>query len=929
MPSTGTNNDISYQGSTQSAFSSLDSKMLNPSVTPGSGLSQSFPLGISGTPPFTPSQSTNLYYSNNFNGTLKYGMNVNYTNVVTKKNVTVAACANATSSNIENNNYVDQQFKFAVNFQETGLPAGYYWTVTVGGTQKSGSPVGSQYADTISFSLSRGTYSYTIITNSKSEFPSPAAGTVKILNQETTIPVQFSSSNNLQRSVVAAACGPTNYVNGINTANFISAAPNNKNPDIMHLNYWLNNTSLSHNNERYFPLASQQFFVYQANTPVSYVEFYLEPDINYNQQVYQGVSNLFVEISHTPFSTGAPIAFNFTNITHTLGSSQFTKNSCLKNLTLKNPSGGTSIVLNKKGNTTYYINVFEAVDESKNFPGNSPSKLPTPYLCFKNKTLGYGYGPNEFLGTITTPTLQSNTGTAFHYQATADITSTYSGSSNNLEYTDFNIKSEQLYPCSTPYFFLLGYNIPTTTHAGKLIVQQSGLPSSSSNWKFSVGKTEYSISSNTVSKCIGNLSYAQYNYTVSDVGKYTPNPESGFVSVLPSKTTYINISYFEPIGSLPSYWAISDKGIQNFTLAKTMKVNYVSLYLYNFTIPPGSETGHKITDNVRINITYNMPSRLKPDLIVSKNVSVKQTGWKQIFLTSSSGKNSSFLFKPGPYSISLTDVNKEGNRSLSGAIGWGFATMGGYDNYLDRVTSDYLSGNINSNTSSTVTPYNANSPNVVGVTNQSYMYQIGYYNVKISNENVTYKVNGITHIYGSINSEGATQFTLSETEVLQNGIVLTAGKGVTYITVNPLPIRIVNSSKGISLSSIAYTMSISKGVSTSVSGTGSTIVSMIMAKSSHVNYTAGNSYVFNNTLGKVNNIKLVQYSYTINSTFAKYWANTLFTELLGTGSYKSFSLFNDFNFALTGNTEKVSMLKDHVYLYSANLASVLYNINSI
>lgn len=932
VPSTGTNNDISYQGSTQSAFSSLDSKMLNPSVTPGSGLSQSFPLGISGTPPFTPSQSTNLYYSKNFNATLKYGMDVNYTNIVTKKTVTVAACANATSNNIENNNYVDQQFKFAVNFQETGLPAGFYWTVTIGGTQESGSPVGSHYADTISFSLSRGTYSYTVTTDNTTDLPSPAAGTVKVTNNETTVPVEFANSTNLQRSVVAAAFGPSKDTNSINTANFVPEAQSTTKPDITPVSYWLNNSAFVINNMNYYPLASQQFSVYQTNTPVSYLEFYLEPNTDYNEQVYQGISNIFVEISHSPFSTGTPVAFNFTNISHTSGSSQYTSGSFLKNLSLKNPSGGNSIQLNQNGNEhTYYINFFEAVKESSKSTTSTPiNNLPYPYLCFSNQSIGYGYGPNEFIGTISNPTVLSNVGQSYYYEAITNGTlKSATGSSKPHDYTEFRINSEQVYPSSTPYYFLLGYNIPSTSsNTGTLIVHQSGLPASKQKWNFYLRGSDYNEWAINSTLTINNLANAQFNYTVGDFGKYIPNPQSGFVSILPSKTAYINISFFEPVGSLPSYWAISDKGIQNFTMNKPKQINYVSLYLYNFTIPPGNEAGSNATYHVEVNV-FNESGADKGQLITSKVIHVNQTGWMQVFLTSSTNGNKPISFKSGSYSIQLSDVNKQGSSSLPGAIGWGFATMGGYDNYLARVTSDSLSGNIGSGHSSVVTQYNSNSPNTCSVTNQSYMYQIGYYNVTVSRQVVPYSINGTFHIVGSINSKGATQFTLSETQVLQNGIVLTAGKGVTYVTVNPLPIRIVGSSKGLSLSSIAYNMSISKGVSTSVSGTGSTIVSMVMEKSTLANYTVGNSYTFNNKLGKVDSISLYRYSYVINSTYAKYWASTLFTELLGSGNYTSFSLYHDFNFNLNGNTERVTMLKNYVNLYSANLASVFYNINSI
>ena len=124
-------------------------------------------------------------------------------------------------------------------------------------------------------------------------------------------------------------------------------------------------------------------------------------------------------------------------------------------------------------------------------------------------------------------------------------------------------------------------------------------------------------------------------------------------------------------------------------------------------------------------------------------------------------------------------------------------------------------------------------------------------------------------------------------------------------------------------------MSMSKGISTSVSGVGSTIVSMIMSKSTLVNYTTGNSYTFNNKLGKVNSICLYNYSYIIHSTYASYWANTMFTELLGAGNYSNFNLFHRFDFKLSKNTEIVSMIGNYISLYSANIKSVDYTVDSV
>ena len=926
VPSTGTNNDLTFQGSTQSAFSSLDSKLLDPSNTPGSSISQSFPIGISGTPPFTPTQSTNLYYSNNFNATLNYSLQVNYTNVIKTKTVSVAACANATTSNIINNNYVDQQFRFAVNFQETGLPPGYFWTVTIGGTQESGSPVGLHYADTISFSLPKGSYSYTITSDNQTDLPSPAAGTVKVTNNETTIPVEFANSSSLEKSVVAAAFGSTKNVNAINSANFIGVCTKAGYCDITYPNFWLNKTALIKNTINYYPLASQQFFVYQKNTPVSYLEFYLEPNIVYYEQKYQGVADMYIEISHTPFSTGKPSAFGYLNLTHNTNSNQFCSSSRLENLTLTSPKGN-SIELNSNGkNTTCYISFFEAVRESK----INATSTGDNTLCFENMSSGYGYGPNEFIGTISNPTISSNNGISYYYEATSYATATKQNFFG-VTRTGFHIGSEQFDTSYSSYYFLLGYNIPSSTNNGALIVKESGLSSSgSTKWNFYLGSKDYCEPTSTSTFTINGLPNAQFNYTVTDVGKFIPNPESGFISILPSITAYINISYFEPVGSLPNYWAISNKGVQCFNLSSEKRVNYVSLYLYNFTIPPGSESGNTPTSYVKIGV-YNQSNPNKGNLIVTKIEQVSQTGWIQVFLTSSSNGFKPLDFRKGTYSICVKDVTKSGSSSLSGAIGWGFATMGGYDNYLQRVTSDSLSGDISSVRASTVTQYNANSPTTCTVTNESYMYQIGYYNVTVSSEVVPYPIKDQINIIGSINSKGQTQFTLTETEVLQDGIVLSAGKGVTYVTVNPLPIRIVNSiNHGISLSSIAYNMSIQKGISTSVSGSGSTIVSMTMKSQTSTNYTVGNSYTFNNKIGPVKSIELLGYNYTIHSSYAKYWADTLYSELLGSGqNYTSFLLFHHFKFKMSGSMEKVSMYGGSVPLYSVNFKLVNFEIDSI
>ncbi len=942
VPSTGTNNDLSYQSSTQNAFSSLDSKMINPSVTPGSGISQSFSLGISGTPPFTPSQSTNLYYSNNFNANLSYGMNVNYTNIVTKKTVSMAACANASVSNILDNNYVSSQFKYSVNFRETGLATGYFWTVTLGGVQESGSPSSTSVSgqsgspDVVSFSLSRGTYSYTITTNNETDRASPSDGTVKVTNQEVTVPVQFTNSeSSAGQSIVAAAFGPTKDTNAVNSANYIQLATQQNIPKVSYPNYWLNNSYQRFNNSdiNYYPLASQQFFVYQKDTHLSYVMFYLEPNIVYCEQKEQGDAGVYVSIGHSPFGKSVKYGNVSVTLKYPGSGSAFNSTNTLENLSFK---GGGPVLDSNGKTTTYYLNFFEAVRESEN-NGTYYQGGITPLLNFDNTSTGYGYGPNEFIATITNPTISANTGVSYYYEATAVATcsGTTKGSTGNPHYPHygpsyFYISSDQFVTSYTNYYYLLGYNVPSSTNSGSLHIHESGINKTylknGRKWEFYLGSDCHSSSSPWIN--ITGLSFREYNYTVPNFEKNISNPENGFISIVnkgsTNSVTCLNVTFFTPVGSLPNFWAISDCAKQQFVLNKAANINYVTLYLYNFTIPPGYESGNTPTNYISIEI-FNKTG----GAIVTVDKKILQTGWEQIFLTSSIDGHKPIKFGKGTYNITVRDVNSAGQISFSGEVGWGFAMTGGYSNYLQRVESDSMTSALNISKNSVLTSYGSNSPNTCDVSNQSFIFGVGYYNVTVSREIVPYQVTGDFHIVGSLNSKGVTQFTITETQVLQDGIVLTAGKGVTYVTVNPLPIRIVDSSKGISLSSIAYNMSMSKGVSTSVSGVGSTIVSMIMSKSTLVNYTTGNSYTFNNKLGKVNSICLYNYSYIIHSTYASYWANTMFTELLGSGSYSNFNLFHRFDFRLSKNTEIVSMIDKYVSLYSANIKSVDYTVDSV
>ena len=85
---------------------------------------------------------------------------------------------------------------------------------------------------------------------------------------------------------------------------------------------------------------------------------------------------------------------------------------------------------------------------------------------------------------------------------------------------------------------------------------------------------------------------------------------------------------------------------------------------------------------------------------------------------------------------------------------------GGYSNYLQRVESDSMTSALNISQNSVLPSYGSNSPNTYDVSNQSFIFGVGYYNVTVSREIVSYTVSGDFHLVGSLNSKGVTQFTI-------------------------------------------------------------------------------------------------------------------------------------------------------------------------
>ncbi len=916
VPSTGTNNDITYQSQTQQSFSSLDSKILSPSLTPGSSISQSMPLGINGVPPFSPSQSTNLYYSKNFNASLSYNANVTYENAVPIKNVTLAACANSTSGNIRNNVYASSQFTYSVIFIESGLQGGYYWTVSLGGIEKSAGSTGSSINSYITYSLPRGTYSYTISSNDGGYNPNPSSGTVKVNVSGSNIGISFSSGN--VNGILAGAEGGSGEINNVNQSNFIGLVTQGGICDIQYLNYWLYNTT---NGNGFYNLSSQEFFVYSAN-PVDYYKFLIEPNMAYYEQASQGVAYIYSSIGTKTWGG---------NVTGTNGVTKIWGSNISKHQTEKVTITLPQSVTLPDG--TYYLNIWEVLYQNypefghNNYTNSKNCYLNfSQHLYFNNKgrlktpissLYGFGYGPNEFVGTITNPSLDVSVGNSFYYTATIN-----SAAKDRTTY--FSMLKENLVESSTPYYFLIGYTPSITGSPYKINITEKNLPADSTwNITFAGKLYTHTVHSTGTNNFTISLPSAIYSYNVSKVGLYLSDPTNGFYSIntTPGAINDLNISYFLPVGSLPYSWDTSKFALQQFKVSKPQIINFVSLYFFNYTIGPASYTGNSL--NYTVNVEILNSSTLKPAVGNSTVFShkVSQTGWTQIFFNGTKG----FKIMPGIYDIQVSDVGGSNN-----AIGLGFTTTGGYSNYLQKVCTNFLSGSLNDIRNVILTPYYGGSP--IEITNTSLVFQAGFYNVTTSFVKNNITIERTFKIIGSIEATGNTQFSIQETYALQDGIIITAGRGVTYVTVNPLPIAISNTANGkLALSSIGYNITMAKSVATSISGYGSTIVSATMENQSLTNYTVGNNYVIGTVFAKVLNITLSSYNYTINSSFSKYWANTFFVELVGNSqseNYTNFNVFSHFNFHLIGNTEAVS-ISHPVTLSTISIKSVDVQINSM
>lgn len=848
VPSTGMTNDQGYQSATQSAFTTLDSKILSPSLAPGSAVSQSFPLGVSGAPPFSSPTDSSLCYSNNFSASMKENFSLSYYNRLPVKSNLIAAATNATPSSIYNNIYADNQFFYSVNFIENGLTFGNYWTVSLDGRAESST------SNLISFSFPQGTYSYKISTSSN-QLMSTQEGAVVVSNS-VNIPVTFFTSK--LHGILAENNGTSGDLNSINTQNQIGtySATFSNIVDITYNDNWLNgtyNSSIKANE-----LGSQAFSIYSSE-PVNYYLYYLMASQDYGYQYFIGPYSVVSYISNTPFGKNitSPSYFNSSNQV----------NEYIK-VTLKKP------VYLSQG--TYYLNFYEKVNspKSKNLQSTyTPLLLGNGTKPITNPILQWEYGPTEFVGVMSSSQVSAGVGNSIAFKAEYYECAPSFSNFNNFTILNDN---EAIYS-NIPYVFVVGYNVTGISENVKF--SESGLPTGQ-EWNVTInGKAFSSIKSElNISEPAGS-----YLYGVNSSLTELATPSTGMVNVTTTTAkNAVNVTFSTPRGSNPEYYGITYTGTQQIVLKQKAKFNYISLYLYNFTIPSSSYKKGPLNNNITVTISNSTSTPYKE----AELLEVNNTGWDEIFFYT----NGEFkTLYPGYYNITVSSIDGSNN-----IIGWGFSTSGGFDNYLETDSSNQLFTDTNVTKASTITNYNTGAS--IQASNQVFMLSVGYYNLTETSTLLHTNLTFIKSVSGEILSNGFTQFTYQAVFAIQDGSSLEASKGVTYATVNPLPIQIAGNKSNVAFDSNIYSIDVIKAIPTSISGDGSTILSMDLTNRSGLNYTINDSYFFSygtsSIYAKVVNITLTKFNYTISSQFSKYWADSFFTQLPVNNSDKSNAHFN-------------------------------------
>lgn len=118
IPYQSTLNEENYYMQTETAFNTLNSKMIQQNIVPGSFATQPIPLGIPGEPPFTTSSDSSLIFSNSTqNSYFSLSFSVNLTVRTQAGNITIPSNASYTSTGIlftSANNQYTNKFGYAL-----------------------------------------------------------------------------------------------------------------------------------------------------------------------------------------------------------------------------------------------------------------------------------------------------------------------------------------------------------------------------------------------------------------------------------------------------------------------------------------------------------------------------------------------------------------------------------------------------------------------------------------------------------------------------------------------------------------------------------------------------------------------------------------------------------------------------------------------
>ena len=927
VPSTSTNNEVNFQMDTESSLISLETKMLSQKINPGDSISENVPLGISGTPPFIPAESTNIYYSSNFNATLSYSLEMNYTKQIQKKVDSVVSCANTSSKNIMNNMEISEIDHYEVKFKENGLKAGRYWGVQINGVSKSSSPLTSSSSGILSFCLPRGEYTFRINSDSKSFKPDPARGIVFVNTSSLSIPVVFTC--NLNQTVISGNFGEISDLSS-NNFNHISpyygncAETNNSYGKKICLNNWLGNSSdeMRIGDINYYRLASQQFTVGSSYESVNYVEFMLEPNLEYGNQFMQGKSSLYINIGKSMWGSAVSGSGKVINLKRNTNTTSYTKGDIREKVNFAN-----CILLGTQHPyiRNYYLNFWESVNESSTSSGKQNKTFGIKY---DNNSVGFGYGPNEFLASSgNQPCVEGvDTAYAFAAQIKCNVSSYVDEGSIMHEFDCFNITGENMKSLSEPYFFLIGYN--TTCGSSTLHITENGLPAdtiSNLGWKMCVGENSYSVNSNSLT--IQDLCNFQYSIYIPNHGEYVPDIVNGVLSIH-SGCNSLSINFTNPRSELKDASGISDQGIQCIKLTHPEQFNCISMYFFNFTHNELHNSPQNTRSYVKVSL-YNTDSGLQ-FFKVSRIIKVDGTGYYNIHFFDRSYGNGAYRIHTGTYYLSASEVDRNGTPSASDNSGWGFTTSGGYDSYIREVSQDLVLKSANNSCDSIITPYYAIQPCLSKTTNQSFIYSIRYVNDEIfSNECQRIITRDISE-GGAIISSGSTEFTHSSDFVLGDGMFFSTGSHGRELSVGELPLNLFINSNGTSMKSAIYGMKITGGIPTSESNTGSSYLSMRESYRDVHNLELMHSYACDNNTMIITGLNLMDYNYTIESHFANILGRSFYSMLEGIkGTPERFTVNAGFSFTAHKDLETIKNFKGDLKLNSFSCTELGFRIDSI